>query len=92
MKKCIAYEQEKEMDITAILNEILLPPFLLLIVLCTLCCQLPRHSATVSTKTEQPAVETLLARSKTEQKFTVLVEASDEEPSLHRTHLTSYGA
>ncbi len=92
VKKCTAYEREyereKEMDITATLNEILLPPFLLLIVFCFACCQLPRHSATVSTKIEQPvelqqpAVETLLARSKTEQKFTTLVEASDEEASL----------
>ena len=89
VKKCIAYKREKEMDISATLNEILLPPFLLLIVFCTMCCQLPRHSATVSTKTEQPvelqqpAVETLPARSKTEQKFTTLVEASDEQASLH---------
>lgn len=83
VKKCIAYEQEKEMDIAATLNEILLPPVLLLIVFCTLCCQLPRHSATVSTKTEQPAVETLLALSKTEQKFITLIEASDKQVSLH---------
>jgi hypothetical protein len=89
VKKFIAYEREKEMDITATLNEILLPPVLLLIVFCTMSCQLPRHSAIVSPKIEQPvelqqlAVETLPARSKTEQKFTTLVEASDKEASLH---------
>lgn len=39
------------MDITAI-NEILLPPVLLLIVFCMMCCQLPRHSHSATVYTE----------------------------------------
>lgn len=39
------------MDITAI-NEILLPPVLLLIVFCFACCQLPRHSHSATVYTE----------------------------------------
>lgn len=39
------------MDIIAI-NEILLPPVLLLIVFCMMCCQLPRHSHSATVYTE----------------------------------------
>ena len=39
------------MDITAI-NEILLPPVLLLIVFCFACCQIPRHSHSATVYTE----------------------------------------
>ncbi len=76
------------MDISATLNEILLPPFLLLIVFCFACCQLPRHSATVSTTerpvgTEQPSVETLHGDIETEQEFTTAIEHSERiEDSL----------
>ncbi|HEY9608694.1 hypothetical protein [Allocoleopsis sp.] len=70
------------MDISATLNEILLPPFLLLIVFCMMCCQLPRHSATVSTttessvETERGTVETLHGDIEAEQEFTTAIEAS----------------
>ncbi len=76
------------MDISATLNEILLPPFLLLIVFCFACCQLPRHSATVSTterpvETERGTVETLHGDIETEQEFTTAIEHSERiEDSL----------
>ncbi len=69
------------MDISATLNEILLPPFLLLIVFCMMCCQLPRHSATVATterpvETERGTVETLHGDIETEQEFTTAIDPS----------------
>lgn len=71
------------MEFTATVNEILLPPFLFLVVFCFLCCQLPRQGYT--TAIQQPETEAVVTpptQTETVEEVEVEQESAVEEHVL----------
>lgn len=71
------------MEFIATVNEILLPPFLFLVVFCFLCCQLPRQSYTTAIQEpETEAVVTPPTQTETVEEVEVEQESAVEEHVL----------
>jgi hypothetical protein len=67
----------------ATLNEILLPPFLFIVVFCFLCCQLPRQSHITSTiQPEAEAVATPQQKTETVEEVETEQESTAEESAI----------